>query len=94
MWSDEAQSDEMTQKYHELLSKIANNNYKCRLCLKDNELPFDDDKVALHHITKSHSDMGYGCECGWYVNSILCDGLEYMLTYLAIVGTPFGTCVT
>ena len=53
MWSDEAQSDEMTQKYHELLSKIANNNYKCRLRLKDNELRFDDDNEALHHISRN-----------------------------------------
>ena len=73
MWSDEAQSDEMTQKYHGLLLKIANNTYKCRLCPKDNELRFDDDREALHHITKSHLDMGYGCDCGWYVDSILCD---------------------
>ena len=91
MWSDEAQSDETTQKYHGLLLNIANNNYKCRLCPKDNELRFNDDREALHHITKSHLDMGYGCECGWYVNSILCDGPGI---HLAIVARPIGTPAT
>ena len=70
---DEAQFDETIQKYHGLLLKIGNSNYKCRLCPKDNELRLDDDEEALHHITKTHLDMGYGCECGWYVNLTLSD---------------------
>ena len=71
---DEEQSDEMSQKFHGLLLKIENGSYKCRLCPRDNELRFGEDREALHHITKSHLDMGYGCECGWYVNFILGGG--------------------
>ena len=62
--SDRAESDETTQKYHGLLLKIEKISYKCRLCPRDNELSFDDDKEALHHITKSHLGMRTGVNMG------------------------------
>jgi len=70
--ADRTQSDHTNEKYHWLLLKLNNNPYICRLCPRDNELRFDDDEEALHHITKSHLDMGYGCSCGWYVDFTLC----------------------
>ena len=69
---DEAQSAHMNQKYHGLLLMLEDGPCICRLCPRDNELRFDDDEEALHHITMSHLDMGYGCSCGWYVNFTLC----------------------
>jgi len=69
--ADEAQSAHMDQKYHGLLM-LDDSSWLCRLCPRDNELRFDDDEEALHHITKAHLDMGYGCVCGWYVNFTLC----------------------
>ena len=40
------------------------------MCPRDNELRFDDDEEALNHITGSHLEMGYGCTCGRYVDTI------------------------
>jgi hypothetical protein len=58
-----------TEKYHGLLKK-ENDQYQCRLCPWGSELAFGDTEEALHHITKSHLDMGYGCKDSWYVTPI------------------------
>src|ERR1700679_3626532 len=66
---DGVTSDGATEKYHGLL-KIDNDGYRCQMCPRDNELRFDDDEEALNHITGSHLEMGYGCTCGRYVDTI------------------------
>ncbi len=53
-----------TQKYRGLLIR-EREVFSCRLCPEDNKLDFKDPEEALHHITKSHFDMGYRCTCGW-----------------------------
>ena len=58
------QVGEGTQKYRGLLSR-EREVFNCRLCPEDNKLDFKDPEEALHHITKSHFDMGYSCKCGW-----------------------------
>ena len=68
--ADGAQSAHANEKYHGLLLKSDDSSCMCRLCPRDNELHFSDDEEALHHITVTHLDMGYGCKCGWYVNTL------------------------
>ena len=60
------QVEEGAQKYRGLLSK-EQEVFNCRLCPEDNKLDFKDPEEALHHMTKSHFDMGYSCKCGWSV---------------------------
>ena len=54
----------MPKKYHGLLRR-EREVFNCRLCPEDNKLDFMDPEEALHHMTKDHDDMGYGCSCGW-----------------------------
>ena len=58
--------EEGAQKYRGLLSR-EQEVFNCRLCPEDNKLDFKDPEEALHHMTKSHFDMGYSCKCGWSV---------------------------
>lgn len=58
------QAEEGSQKYRGLLTR-ERGVFSCRLCPEDNKLDFKDPEEALHHITKSHFDMGYSCACGW-----------------------------
>jgi len=58
------QVEKGTQKYRGLLSR-EQEVFNCRLCPRYNELGFKDPEEALHHMAKSHFDMGYSCPCGW-----------------------------
>ena len=58
------QLEEGTPKYRGLLNR-EREVFSCRLCPEDNRLGFKDPEEALHHMTKSHFDMGYSCSCGW-----------------------------
>ena len=58
------QAEEGAQKYRGLLTRELE-VFSCRLCPEGNKLDFKDPEEALHHMTKSHFDMGYSCDCGW-----------------------------